>query len=56
MLNNAIVEQLRTILGNSGVLTGKMNLATYSYDATADLPRGTPEVIVLPSSVSRCRP
>jgi glycolate oxidase len=53
MLDNAIIEQFRAILGKNNVLTGKVNLATYSYDATADVPRGTPDVIVMPTSAEQ---
>jgi glycolate oxidase len=31
-------------------LTGKVDLVAYSYDATADLPRKAPDVVVLPTS------
>ncbi len=53
MLDQAIIEQLRTLLGKDNVLTSKVNLATYSYDATADVPRGTPDIIVMPTTAEQ---
>jgi glycolate oxidase len=53
MLDNAIIEQLRSIVGNDNVLTNKISRVTYSYDATADVPRGTPDVIVIPTSAEQ---
>jgi len=53
MLDNAIIEHFRFIVGKNNVLTSKVNLATYSYDATADMPTGAPEVIVMPTSTEQ---
>ncbi|HVJ04482.1 MAG TPA: FAD-linked oxidase C-terminal domain-containing protein [Candidatus Saccharimonadales bacterium] len=53
MLDQAIIEQFRSLLGQGNVLTSKVNLATYSYDATADVPRGTPDVIVMPTTTEQ---
>jgi glycolate oxidase len=48
MLDKAVVEQLKAIVGD--VLTRKVDLVTYSYDATADVPRQIPDVVVMPSN------
>jgi len=53
MLDNAIIEHFRFIVGKNNILTSKVNLATYSYDATADMPTGSPEVIVMPTSTEQ---
>ena len=53
MLDKAIIQQLAIIVGHDQVLTSKVNLTTYGYDATADVPKGTPDVIVLPTSVEQ---
>jgi glycolate oxidase len=53
MLDSAIIEQFRAVVGKNNVLTGKVNLATYSYDATADVPKGSPDIIVLPTSAAQ---
>jgi glycolate oxidase len=53
MLSNAIVEQLRAIAGQQNVLTSKLNMVTYGYDATADVPKGTPDVVVMPTSTEQ---
>jgi len=53
MLSNVIVEQLKSIAGKQNVLTSKLNLVTYGYDATADVPKGTPDVVVLPTSTEQ---
>ena len=50
MLDKTIIEQLETLVGKENVLTGKVNMVAYSYDATADMPRQTPDVVVLPTS------
>ena len=50
MLDKAIVEQLENLVGKENVLTSKVDLVAYSYDATADLPRQTPDIVVLPTS------
>ncbi len=53
MLSNAIVEQLRAIAGQQNVLSSKLNMVTYGYDATADVPKGTPDVVVMPTSTEQ---
>lgn len=50
MLDKAIVEQLENLVGKENVLTSKVDLVAYSYDATADMPRQRPDVVVLPTS------
>jgi len=50
MLDKAVVEKLKDIVGKENVLTQKIDLLTYSYDATADMPRQMPDVVVMPSS------
>ena len=52
MLDQSIIEQLEALVGKENVLTGKVDLVAYSYDATADLPRQTPDVVVLPTSTA----
>ncbi len=51
MLDKAVIEQLKAIVGD--VLTRKVDLVTYSYDATADVPRQIPDVVVLPSNTEQ---
>ena len=50
MLDQTIIEQLKTLTGKNNVLTKKVDMVAYSYDATADLPRQMPEVVVMPTS------
>ena len=45
MLDTALIEQFRSIVGQENVLTSKVNRVTYGYDATADMPKGSPDVI-----------
>jgi glycolate oxidase len=51
MLDKAKIEQLKAIVGD--VLTRKVDLVTYSYDATADVPRQIPDVVVMPSNTEQ---
>jgi glycolate oxidase len=53
MLNNSLIEQLQEIVGVSNVLVDNINLTTYSYDATADVPHAMPDVIVMPTCVEQ---
>jgi glycolate oxidase len=55
MLDRSIVERLEAIVGASHVLTHKVDLVTYSYDATADVPRQIPDVVVMPGNVEEIR-
>ena len=50
MLEKTIIEQLEALAGKENVLTSKVELVAYSYDATADLPRQSPDIVVLPTS------
>jgi len=50
MLDKAIIEKLEGLVGKENVLTSKVDLVAYSYDATADVPRQAPDVVVLPTS------
>ncbi|WP_028581233.1 FAD-binding oxidoreductase [Desulfogranum japonicum] len=50
MLDQKIIEQLEALAGKENVLTSKADMVAYSYDATADMPNQTPDVVVLPTS------
>lgn len=50
MIDKTIIEKLEAIAGKDNVLSSKVDLVAYSYDATADLPRQSPDVVVLPSN------
>lgn len=50
MWNQAIVSKLQEIVGKENVLTSKVELLTYGYDATADVPHQLPNAVVLPKS------
>jgi len=52
MFDLAVVEALRAIVGTAQVLTKKVDLVTYSYDATADVPRRIPDVVVMPANTA----
>ncbi|MCL2340724.1 MAG: FAD-binding protein [Proteobacteria bacterium] len=51
MLETAVITELENLAGKENVLTSKVDLVSYSYDATADMPKQTPDVVVLPTSV-----
>jgi glycolate oxidase len=53
MIDKSLIEKFRAIVGENNVLTSKVNLVTYGYDATADLPKGHPDVIVMPTSTEQ---
>ncbi|GAW30850.1 FAD-binding oxidoreductase [Carboxydocella sp. JDF658] len=55
MLEHKILEQLQEIVGTQNVLTKKTDLITYSYDATADMPRQLPDVVVLPATTEEVK-
>lgn len=55
MLDGSIAEQLEAIVGAGHVLTRKVDLVAYSYDATADVPRQIPDLVVMPGSVEEIR-
>ncbi len=50
MLDKKIIKELEKIVGDKNILTGKVDLVTYSYDATADMPRQIPDVVVMPET------
>jgi glycolate oxidase len=53
MIDNAILEKFRSIVGAENVLTSKVSRVTYGYDATADVPKGSPDVIVMPTTAEQ---
>jgi len=55
MLDKFIAERLEAIVGAGHMLTHKVDLVTYSYDATADVPRQIPDVVVMPANVEEIR-
>lgn len=52
MVDSSLVKKLETIVGSENVLSNKVDLLTYSYDSTADMPRQLPDVVVLPSKTA----
>jgi len=50
MIDSSIVAKLEGIVGKDNVLTNKVDLVSYSYDATADVPTQMPDVVVMPTS------
>ena len=48
MLAQSMLSQLEQVVGKDNVLTSKMDMVAYSYDATADMPKQTPDVVVFP--------
>ena len=50
MLGQNVIKKIESIIGKENVLTNKVDLVTYSYDATADMPRRMPDIVVLPRS------
>lgn len=50
MIDSSIVTKLEEIVGKDNVLTNKVDLVSYSYDATADVPTQMPDVVVMPTS------
>jgi glycolate oxidase len=55
MLDNSVIEGLQNIVGEKHVLTHKVDLVTYSFDATADVPRRIPDVVVMPATAEEIR-
>jgi glycolate oxidase len=53
MLNHSLIASLESLCGKENVLTGKVDMVAYSYDATADVPRTWPEVVVLPGTAEQ---
>ena len=50
MVDQNVIQKLQDLVGKDNVLTDKVERVSYSYDATADMPRQTPDVVVLPTS------
>jgi len=50
MLDKSIIGQLEAIVGAGHVLTHKVDLVAYSYDATADVPRQIPDAVAMPAN------
>ncbi len=48
MFDRSTAGQLADIVGAGHVLTGRVDRVTYSYDATADVPRRIPDAVVMP--------
>jgi glycolate oxidase len=55
MLDGSIIEALRDVVGEKHVLTHKVDLVTYSFDATADVPHQIPDVVVMPANTEEIR-
>jgi glycolate oxidase len=55
MLDDSAIEALQAIAGEKHVLTHKVDLVTYSFDATADVPRRIPGVVVMPANTEEVR-
>jgi glycolate oxidase len=53
MLAKNIIEELEALLGKEHVLSSTVDRVAYSYDATADMPCQTPDVVVLPTSTEQ---
>ncbi len=52
MIDKTIIKELEEIVGPKNVLSGKVDLVTYSYDATSDMPRQAPDIVVLPTTTT----
>jgi len=50
MIDKSVTGKLESIVGKGNVLTSKVELLTYGYDATADMPHQLPDAVVLPKS------
>ena len=53
MSNNRDTEKLEEIVGKGNVLTQMVDMMTYSYDATADMPHQLPDMVVFPSNTEQ---
>ena len=49
MLDKDLIEKLEALAGKENVLSSKVDRVAYSYDATADMPRQMPDVVVFPT-------
>jgi glycolate oxidase len=52
MLDKTVIEKLEKIVGAENVLTKKADLIAYSYDATADVQKAMPDVVVIPATTA----
>ncbi len=52
-MDQAFKQQLGKILGEANILTNKVDLLTYSYDATPDLNNQWPDIVVLPTTTAQ---
>jgi len=50
MIDTKLIKKLEEIVGKENVLTKKVDLVSYSYDATADMPAEIPDVVVMPKN------
>jgi len=50
MSDTSLAGRLAAIVGAGHVLTHKVDLVAYSYDATADVPRQIPDAVVMPAN------
>jgi glycolate oxidase len=50
MIDKSIVTKLGEIVGKENVLINKVDLVSYSYDATADVPTEMPDIVVMPTT------
>src|ERR1700761_9266492 len=55
MLDQSVIHALLGIVGEENILTRKVDLVTYSFDATADVPRQIPDVVVMPANTEEIR-
>jgi glycolate oxidase len=53
MLSKEILKQLIDIVGQENAITDKVDLLTYSYDSTADVPTETPDVVLAPANTAQ---
>lgn len=53
MLKPEALQEIIKVLGQDNVLTEKVDLMTYAYDATAALKRVLPEVVITPSTTEQ---
>lgn len=53
MLKPEALNELIQVLGKENVITDQDELLTYSYDATAAMPRQTPDVFITPSTTEQ---
>ena len=52
MIDKTIIKELEEIVGPKNVLSRKVDLVTYSYDATSDMPKQEPDIVVLPTTTT----